>query len=98
MSKRWWIDWCAMPGRFLSLRSPAIWFKDVSPVATELRRDWRNAAAVNLRDLWMINRVWLAMISRSGRLGHERPAGKDFDLSSLPARLLCQVFIEIISI
>ena len=69
MSKRWWIDWCAMPGRFLSLRSPAIWFKDASPVATELSKDWRNAAAVNLRDLRMINRVWLAMKSRLGRLG-----------------------------
>ena len=57
----------------LSLRSLAIWFNDVSPVATELSRDWRNPAAVNLRELRMINRVWLAMRSRSGRLGHERP-------------------------
>ena len=75
-----------------------IWFKDASPVATELSRDWKNAAAVNLRDLRMINRVWLAMKSRSGRLGHERPAGKAFDIPSLPARFPCQVFIEIISI
>ena len=67
-------------------------------MATELSRDWKNAAAVNLRDLRMINRVWLAMKSRSGRLGHERPASKDFDIPSLPARFPCQVFIEIISI
>jgi hypothetical protein len=46
----------------------------------------------------MINRVWLAMRSRSGRLGHERPAGKALDIPSLPARLPCQDFIVIIFI
>jgi hypothetical protein len=44
----------------------------------------------------MINRVWLAMSSRLGRLGHERPAGKAFDVQSLPARSPYQVFIMII--
>ena len=38
-------------------------------------------------------RVWLAMRSRSGRLGHERPAGKAFDIPSLPARSPRQAFI-----
>ena len=42
-----------MPRWFLSLRSPAIWFKDASPVATELSRDWRKPAAVNLRE-WRV--------------------------------------------
>jgi hypothetical protein len=31
-------------------------------------------------------------------VGHERPAGKAFDIPSLPARLPCQVFIVIIFI
>jgi hypothetical protein len=48
--------------------------------------------------LRMINRVWLAMRSRSGRLGHERPAGKAFDISSLPTRSTCQDFIVIVFI
>jgi hypothetical protein len=91
-------DWRAMPGWFLSLRSLAIWFNDARPVATELSRDWRNPAAVNLRELRMINRVWLAMRSRSGRLGHERPAGKAFDIPSLLARSPCQAFFLIIFI
>jgi len=85
--------WRAMPGWSLSLRSPAIWFNEASPVATELRRDWRKPAAENLRELRMINRVWLAIRSRSGRLGHERPAGEAFDIPSLPARSTCQSFI-----
>ena len=87
-----------MPEWSLSLRSPAIWFNDASPVATELSRDWRNPAAVNLRELRMINRVCLAIRSRSGRLGHERPAGKAFDIPSLPARSPCKAFIVIILI
>jgi hypothetical protein len=44
----------------------------------------------------MIKRDWLAIRSRSGRLGHERPAGKAFDIPSLPARSPCQAFIVII--
>jgi hypothetical protein len=86
----------AMPGRFLSLRSPVIWFKDASLVATELSRDWRNAGAVNLWDLRMINRVWFAMSSRSDKLSPEQPTVTAFDLPRLLARLPCQVLIEII--
>ena len=87
-----------MPGWSLSLRSPVIWINDARPVATELSKDWRNPAAVHLRELRMINRVWLAMRSRSGRLGHERPEGKVFYIPSLPARSPCKAFIVIILI
>ena len=58
----------------------------------------RNAAVINLRDLQMINWVWRAMRSRSGRLGHERPAGKALGIPNSLARLPCQGFTEIISI
>ena len=57
-----------------------------SPVTTERSRDWRKPAAVNLQDLRMTNRAWLAMRPRSDRLGHERPADEAFDRPSLPAR------------
>ena len=83
-----------MPGWVLSSRSTAIRFKDASPETTELSGDWRKPAAVNLREWRMIiNRVWLAIRSRSGRLAYVRTAGKAFDMPRLPARSPRQSFI-----
>ena len=58
--------------------------------------DVETLVAVNLRNLRMINRVWLAMRLRSGGLGHEQSAVKAFNILKLSAHLPYQGFIEII--
>jgi hypothetical protein len=69
----------------------AIWFKEPSPVATELRRDWRKPPGENLGDLRITSTVSEAMIKRSGRTSFEQSAGKGFEMPSPTNCSPCQL-------
>jgi hypothetical protein len=55
-----------------SLRLVTRWLKEPLPVTTELIRVRRSAVGLNFGDFRTTIPVWVAMISRSGRIGFER--------------------------